>query len=143
MVARFREAGGLSVFDERWANGTRKVGLAQRRGICRVLAQRPPHFGYARPSWTLELLARVIEQELGIRLSVGHLWKVLKALKVRWGMTRPVVRCPRGRRRGGSGASHANVTRNHGCRALRELIAAVLRWLEVRFSDAQEYAHAA
>ena len=94
IVARFREAGELSVFDGRWANGTRKIGPVERRGICRVLAQRPPDFGYPRPSWTLELLVRVIERQLGVKLSVGHLWKVLKSFQVRWGMTRPVVCCP-------------------------------------------------
>ena len=285
MVARFKEWGELSVFDGRWGNGPRKIGPAQARGICRLLAHRPPDYGYERPSWTLELLTRVIEQELGLPLSVGHLWKVLKALKVRWGMTRPVVCCPwpaaRRKRRlaqlrrlaahpgphevvvyadevdlhlnpkigrdwmlpgtqrrivtpgknqkhylagaldlqrqqlvcveGDRKATwlflnllraladayrwahavnvildnfiihktrlvqsmlrqlggkirlhflppycpgdnrieplwrelHANVTRNHCCHALRQLIAAALHWLEARFSDAQEYAHAA
>lgn len=94
MVARFVAQGELGVFDGRWANGRRKVGAEERRGICRLLARRPPDFGYARPSWTLELLAQVIAAELGVTVSVGHLWKVLRQLKVRWGMPRPVVSCP-------------------------------------------------
>ena len=34
---------------------------------------------------------------------------------------------------------HANVTRNHRCRTMRELLANVLIWLEVRFSTEEEY----
>jgi transposase len=38
---------------------------------------------------------------------------------------------------------HANVTRNHRCPTMRRLLARALRWLEVRFTAAEEYAHAA
>jgi transposase len=38
---------------------------------------------------------------------------------------------------------HANVTRNHRHRTMRALLAAVLRWLEARFTANEEYAHAA
>ncbi len=35
-----------------------------------------------------------------------------------------------------------NVTRNHLCRTVKLLLANVLRWLETRFSDEEEYAFA-
>jgi transposase len=38
---------------------------------------------------------------------------------------------------------HANVTRNHRHRTMRALLAAVLRWLEARFTAAEEYAQVA
>ena len=38
---------------------------------------------------------------------------------------------------------HANVTRNHRHHSMRSLLAAVLRWLEARFTGTAEYAHAA
>ncbi|OFV84722.1 MAG: hypothetical protein A2W26_13675 [Acidobacteria bacterium RBG_16_64_8] len=45
-------------------------------------------------TWTLELLARVIAEDLHVVLSVGHLWKILRRMRVRWGRPRPVVACP-------------------------------------------------
>ena len=38
---------------------------------------------------------------------------------------------------------HANVTRNHRHRTMRDLLAAVLEWLEARFTAIEEYARAA
>ena len=94
IVARFREHGEASVLDGRWGNGERKVGPEVGAGIWRILRDTPQQFGYARPSWTLELLARVIARELKVTVSAGHLWKVLKQLGVRLGMPRPIVGCP-------------------------------------------------
>ena len=65
-----------------------------RGGIAAILEHRPPAYGFPRPTWTLEVLAQVIERVLGLALSVGHLWKVLRRMRVRWGRPRPVVRCP-------------------------------------------------
>lgn len=94
IVARFGQAGEAALYDGRWGNGARKVGPEVRGGIVGILEHGPPHFGYPRPTWTVELLAQVIAQELNVTLSVGHLWKVLEQLGVRLGRPRPVVRCP-------------------------------------------------
>ncbi len=80
--------------DGRSENGRPKVDDDVRAGICQILEQSPPDFGFARPTWTLELLARVIQQVLQVGLSVGHLWKILRRLRVRWGRPRPIVRGP-------------------------------------------------
>lgn len=94
IVARFQARGEASVFDGRWDNGTRKIDEAALSGICALLVFSPPHYGFPRPSWTLEVLARVIQQQLDLEVSVGHLWKILKQARVRWGQPRPVVACP-------------------------------------------------
>jgi transposase len=94
IVNRFREHGEVSLQDGRCDNGLPKVDEDVRAGIGAILEKRPPDFGFARSTWTLELLAKVIAQVLGVFLSVGHVWRVLKALKVRWGRPRPVVACP-------------------------------------------------
>ena len=39
-------------------------------------------------------MVQVIAEELQAVLSVGHVWKVLKRLKVCWGLLRPVVSYP-------------------------------------------------
>lgn len=94
IVARFESRGEAAVMDGRSENGQPKVDDDVRAGICKILEQSPPDFGFARPTWTLELLVRVVNQALKITLSVGHLWKILRRLRVRWGRPRPVVRCP-------------------------------------------------
>jgi len=75
-------------------NGERKVDEDVLQAIREILIRRPPDFAFSRPTWTLELLARVIAQEVGIRLSPGHLWRVLRRMRVRWGRPKPVVACP-------------------------------------------------
>ena len=94
IVARFEARGEVSVFDGRSENGRRKVDEDVAAAILNLLEKSPPDLGFPRPTWTLELLARVVAQVLKIVLSVGHLWKILRRLRVRWGRPRPVVRCP-------------------------------------------------
>ena len=94
IVARFVGRGEGSVFDGRLSNGTRKVSAERLGQIVKILQATPDRYGYERSTWTLELLARVIAEDLHMTLSVGHVWKVMKQLKVRWGMPRPTVGCP-------------------------------------------------
>jgi transposase len=82
------------LLDGRSDNGGRKVDADVRAGIAAILEQRPPAYDFPRPTWTLELIVRVVERALHVTLSVGHLWKVLHRLRVRWGRPRPVVACP-------------------------------------------------
>ena len=94
IVARFRVREEGSVCDGRWDNGTRTVGPEVLAGIVEILRATPERYGFPRPTWMLEVLARVIAEELNVTLSVGHVWKIMKQLKIRWGMPRPVVGCP-------------------------------------------------
>jgi transposase len=94
IVARFEAHGEAALIDGRSENGRFKVDDDVKAGIGRILEQSPPDFGFPRPTWTLELLARVIQQVLQVVLSIGHLWKILRRLRVRWGRPRPIVRCP-------------------------------------------------
>lgn len=94
IVERFRLHGEAALLDGRCDNGERKVDADIRARIWEVLSKSPPANGWERPTPTLELLCRVIEQELRVELSVSYLWKILKAFRVRWGMARPVVGCP-------------------------------------------------
>jgi transposase len=94
IVARFLEEDEASLYDRRAENGDRKVDEDVRQGLREILLQTPEAFGFPRPSWSLELLARVLADTLQVRISVGHLWKVLRELKVRWGCARPIVACP-------------------------------------------------
>jgi transposase len=93
-VARFRELGILCVLDHRNHNGELKVDGDVQAGIARILEQTAEEHGAARPTWTLEILQSVIARELGVEISVGHLWKVLRAMGVRLGQPKPFVSCP-------------------------------------------------
>src|SRR4030042_5834296 len=94
IVRRFRLWGEASLFDGRRENGDRKIDEDIRAGIWNILVGRPRDHGYERSAWTLELLSLVVAKQLGGRLSVGHLWKVLRRMRVRVGRPRPVVACP-------------------------------------------------
>jgi transposase len=94
IVDRYRHLGEASLWDGRSENGGRKVDEDVLERIRGILTRRPPDFAFSRQTWTLELLARVIAEEVGIDLSTGHLWRVLRRMRARWGRPRPVVACP-------------------------------------------------
>lgn len=99
-VARFRREGEASLLDHRSENGARKVDADVLVRVQAILTGRPREHGFPRPTWTLEILRAVIVRVIGVTLSVGHVWKLVKRVGARWGRPRPVVNCPwRARRR--------------------------------------------
>jgi transposase len=94
IVARFEAHGEVAVFDGRSDNGLRKVDADVEAGIRAILTKTAREYGFTRPTWTLAHLAGVIAEVLHVVLSGGHLWKLLRRLRVRWGRPRPVVACP-------------------------------------------------
>jgi transposase len=100
IVARFRREGEASLLDGRLDNGTRKIDADVRGGVAAILAGTPEDYGYTRPTWTLEIVRAVVATVLGVVLSLGAVWTLLRRLGVRWGRPRAVVACPwRTRRR--------------------------------------------
>ena len=99
-VARFAREGEASLLDHRSENGTRKIDDDVRVRVRTILTGRPSDHGFARPTWTLEILRAVIAQVIGVLLSITHVWRLAKRLGARWGRPRPDVACPwRTRRR--------------------------------------------
>ncbi len=94
IVARFEREGEAALLDARLENGSRKIDADVRGGVFELLAGSPEDHGFTRPTWTLEILRTVVEQTLGVALSLGSLWALLRALGIRWGRPRPVVACP-------------------------------------------------
>ncbi|MGK3981579.1 IS630 family transposase [Sorangium sp. So ce136] len=80
--------------DHRAHNGQRKVYPAHRRRLEQLLDACPRDFGWARPTWTRELLALQLERDTGLRLSVGHIGRLLRRMGARRKRPRPVVHCP-------------------------------------------------
>ncbi|WP_338091924.1 IS630 family transposase [Sorangium cellulosum] len=92
--SRFLAEGLAGLRDHRAHNGQRKVSAVHRRRLEQLLDASPRDFGWARPTWTRELLALQLERDTGLRLSVGHIGRLLRALGARRKRPRPVVRCP-------------------------------------------------
>ena len=66
----------------------------------RYLDDTPRDYGWQRATWTLELLALQLLDDMGVRLSESHLGCVLRQEKCRRGRPRPALRIPlRGRRK--------------------------------------------
>lgn len=99
-VARFVREGEASLVDHRSENGTRKVDDDVLVRVRSILAGQPSDHGFERPTWTLEIFRAVLAQVVGVRLSITHVWRLVKRVGARWGRPRPIVACPwRTRRR--------------------------------------------
>lgn len=60
----------------------------------RLVRASPPQFGYARPTWTRQLLAEEVERQIGVRLGLTTVGRVLARIGAGWNRPRPVVKCP-------------------------------------------------
>jgi transposase len=84
-VVRWRDA-FLSRGDEglraKPRDGTklRKLSLAQRRRLIRLLLRGPTAHGYRTDLWTLRRVAEVIERHFRVQYHPGHVWKILRQL---------------------------------------------------------------
>lgn len=99
IVTRYRAEGEASLVDHRCDNGALKIDADVREGIRQILEKTPQDFEERRPTWTLELLARIVDLRLGLKVSVCHLWRVLREMGIRWGRPKPIVLCPWSRAR--------------------------------------------
>jgi transposase len=94
IVAAFLAEGEASLFDGRSENGHRKVDEDVRQGLREIVVATPATFGLQRSTWSLEALALVVARQLEVWISIGHLWKVLRDLQIRWKCAKPIVACP-------------------------------------------------
>jgi len=91
---RFRAEGVPGLQDRRAENGEPKVDADLRQALAEMLKHPPTHYGWQRPNWTRELMARQLAVETGVSVSVTTIDRMLRALGARWGEVRPVVACP-------------------------------------------------
>lgn len=80
--------------DRREDNGPRLVTQGVRDTLWTLIAQSPRQFGQRRPTWTLELICRVLRERTGVKLSRSTISRVLRQLKIRLGRPKPFVQCP-------------------------------------------------
>lgn len=94
VIHRFLAESEDGLRDHRADNGQPKVDAALREALGALVARSPQDYGWARPTWTQELLARQLRATTGVRVSETTVGRMLAELGIRWGMARPTVACP-------------------------------------------------
>jgi transposase len=94
VAERYRAAGLQGLADHREDNGPDGVDESFLLQLRYVVGGTPPDFGWARPSWTRELLCATLYQRTGRRVSVATMSRCLKKIGARLGRPRPVLLCP-------------------------------------------------
>jgi len=97
---RFEDEGIEGLLDKRSVRGPRKATAPVRAQLLEYVGRTPRDYGWQRTTWTLELLATQLEEDLGVRLSESHLGTVLRQEHCRRARPRPALRIPvHGRRK--------------------------------------------
>jgi transposase len=91
---RFIAQGESGLADRREDNGEVKADEAYAAKVCTAVAGSPRDYDYPRPTWTQELLIKVLEKQTGVRVSTTTMSRLLKRLKIRLGRPKPIVGCP-------------------------------------------------
>jgi transposase len=94
VVARFRDSGVAGLLDRREDNGQPKLDDWFLATLYDVVDASPQDHGYPRPTWTRELLAKVMHRLTGVKVHPATMSRALKAIKARLGRPRPTVGCP-------------------------------------------------
>ncbi len=94
VLERFQWIGVAGLMDRREDNGTLKLDEWYLDRLYAVVEGRPSDHGFPRPTWTRELLVRVMTRLTGVKIHVATMSRALKAIRARRGRPRPVVCCP-------------------------------------------------
>jgi transposase len=91
---RWRESGQAGLIDRREDNTPAKADESYAADLLSVLRGTPRDHGHRRPTWTQELMIRVMNQRGHEPISRTTIGRLLKRLRVRLGMPKPTVGCP-------------------------------------------------
>jgi transposase len=94
VARRFLELGEAGLVDGRCDNGQVKADETCHAVLVQLLEGTPQDCGWARPTWTRELLARQLEAETGVAVAVCTISRMLCRLGARKGRPRATVGCP-------------------------------------------------
>ena len=94
VIRRFRNHGIAGLYDRREDNGQAKLDEQYLATLYEIVDKQPPDFGYPRPTWTQELLAKVMEEKTDVKVHPGTMSRALKMIGARMGQPKPVVGCP-------------------------------------------------
>jgi len=93
-LSRYREHGPPGLVDRRSDNGAEKVDEEYLRILWEVVGKSPLDFGEARPTWTQELLVKVMARKTRTRIATSTMSRALARIGARLGRPKPFVGCP-------------------------------------------------
>lgn len=111
IVARFGSEGVAALVDHREDNGQVKLDEQFLGRLYELVDGNPQEYGYPRPTWTQELLCRVMQEQTGVKVHRATMSRALALIRARLGRPKPTVGCPWSKRR-----------RNKRLAELRELL---------------------
>jgi transposase len=94
VAQRFRVWGWQGLADRREDNGPVGVDELFLLHLRQAVAASPRDYGFARPTWTQELLCQALAERTGLRVSQATMSRLLQRIGARRGRPRPVLRCP-------------------------------------------------
>lgn len=94
VAKRFRDDGEPGLVDRREDNGSTKLDDEYLATLHEVVAGCPLDYGWKRPTWTQELLAKTMSKLTGIKIHVDTMSRALQHIGARLGRAKPVVGCP-------------------------------------------------
>ncbi len=98
VAGRFRAEGELGLYDRREDNGQTKLDERYLAILYEVVRSNPQEHGWARPTWTREMLVSTMRGRTRVTINVGTMSRALRQIGARRGRPRPRVRCPWGKR---------------------------------------------
>jgi transposase len=99
VVARFRDHGIAGLMDHREDNGQVKLDEHFLSTLYRLVDGSPRDHGFSRPTWTRELLVRVMYRLTDVKVHPATMSRALALIGARLGRPKPTVGCPWPKRR--------------------------------------------
>lgn len=94
VVARFRDDGVPGLLDRREDNGQAKLDEWFLSTLYDLVDGSPQDYGYPRPTWTRELLTKVMFQLTGVKVHPATMSRALAQIGARLARPRPTIGCP-------------------------------------------------
>jgi transposase len=94
VLSRYREGGIAGLHDRREDNGQLKLDECYLSLLYELVDSCPQHYGYRRPTWTRELLAKLMREFTGTTVHPATMSRALARIGARRGRPRPRVKCP-------------------------------------------------
>lgn len=91
---RFMECGEAGLIDRREENGNRKLDEQYLGMLHEVVESSPQKHGFRRPTWTREMLVKVLKRKTGVQVDVSTMSRALAQIGTRRGRPKPTVECP-------------------------------------------------
>jgi transposase len=99
VVARFRDHGIAGLMDHREDNGQLKLDEHFLSTLYELVDGSPRDHGFPRPTWTRELLVRVMHRLTDVKVHPATMSRALALIGARLGRPKPTVGCPWPKRR--------------------------------------------